>query len=275
MYDAPSRAPASKASVLPIRTGFERFEFKYWVSEPVARQVVAFASPCLLSDTHSDGGIGQCNTSLYFDTPDLMFARHHVDQSPDRFKLRIRRYGDPPEGPGFFEIKRKAKWIILKKRAVVPWEHADSLLSGTYESLPDLAKPEERKNLEAFLYLLTVHGAQPKVYIRADREAYLGTDPLEDIRVTLDRNIVYQPADTWDFQVSSRKWIPIDRTAEHGEQGHRLMLELKFRGNAPAWMSDLVQQLALYRVGYSKCISALLRECRDFGGVPGWAPRRC
>lgn len=270
----PARAAQGKTAAPPLKTGFERFEFKYWVSEEVAREVVAFASPHMLADAHSALGVGQCNTSLYFDTHDLSFARQHLDQSPNRFKLRIRRYGDPPEGPAFFEVKRKAKWVILKKRAVVPWELADSVLSGSYDSLPELPRPGEGKNLEAFLYLMTVNGAEPKVYIRAYREAYAAVDPMEDVRITIDRRIMYQPADDWKFELPDRKWIPIDRSGEHGEGERRAMLELKFRGTAPVWMADLTQHLALWRVGYSKCISALLREVRDFGGVPGWPARR-
>lgn len=269
---APEKTATSAAP--PIKTGFERFEFKYWVPEDVAREVVAFISPHMLCDAHADPGVGQCNTSLYFDTHDLSFARQHLEQSPNRYKLRIRRYNDPADGPGFFEIKRKVKWVILKKRAVVPWEHADSVLSGKYDSLPKLKRPDELESLQAFLYYMTVFGAEPKVYIRAYREAYAAIDPMEDVRITLDRSIMYQPASDWHFRLSDRKWIPIDRSGEHGQPGRRVMLELKFRGMAPIWMSDLTQQLALWRVGYSKCISALLREVRDFGGVPGWSARR-
>lgn len=270
----PEPAAPAKGGAPPIKTGFERFEFKYWVPDDVARDVIAFSSPYMLADAHAEAGAGQCNTSLYFDTHDLSFARQHLDQSPNRYKLRIRRYNDPPTGPGFFEIKRKVKWVILKKRAVVPWEHADSVLSGSYDKLPKLKSHSELEALQAFLYYMTVFGAEPKVYIRAYREAYAAIDPMDDVRITVDRSIMYQPADDWHFQLSDRKWTPIDRSGEHGEPGRRVMLELKFRGTAPVWMSDLTQQLALWRVGYSKCISALLREVRDFGGVPGWSARR-
>jgi hypothetical protein len=271
---SPASAQSAPAPRPAILTGFERFELKYWVPEDVARQVTEFASPYMKIDAFSEPGIGQVNTSLYLDTPDLMFARLHMDGSPNRFKLRVRRYGDPPSGPGFFEIKRKVKAVILKKRAVLPWEAGVELLAGSFAPLSCVTRESERKNLESFLYLLTLYGAEPKVLIRAYREAYAANDPEEDVRITFDRRIVYQPAAGLEMQPSNRCWIPLDRFVEHGFHGRRVMCELKFRNTAPLWMSELVHRLDLWRVGYSKYITAIQRETRDFGGEVGWPGRR-
>jgi hypothetical protein len=265
--DKPSKPAA-------FETSFERFELKYWVPEAIARQIVLFASPYMCCDRHGEPGVGQRNTSLYLDSPDLLFARMHMAQSPNRLKLRVRRYGDPPEGPAFLEIKRKVKWVVLKRRAAVAWESAPELLQGMYTSLPTCATAQERQNLEAFLCLMIVHGAGPKVFIRSNREAYASIDPMQDVRLTLDREILYQPAQKVAFEVSPSGWVPIDRFIEHGENGRRVMVELKFRGMAPMWMSDLVSRFAMWRAGYSKYISAVLREEHDFGGTSGWTSRR-
>ena len=40
------------------------------------------------------------NTSLYLETPDLAFFHAHAEHAPDRCKLRVRAYGDPPREPG-------------------------------------------------------------------------------------------------------------------------------------------------------------------------------
>jgi hypothetical protein len=272
---APAEAKAQPPKAPPaVTTAFERFEIKFWVPEYVAQEITRFAAPYMKIDAFSVPGIGQHNTSMYLDTPDLLFARLHLAKSPDRFKLRVRRYGDPPDGPGFFEIKRKMKTIIFKRRAVVPWHAARALLVGDFDALSCVTNPAEKKSLEAFLHLMTLHGAEPKVIVQSHREAYAANDPLEDVRLTFDRQIVYQPVHGSDFQPSNRGWIPIDRFVEHGQHGRRVMTELKFRSVAPWWMSELVHRLDLWRVGYSKYIAAILRECRDFGGMAGWPARR-
>jgi hypothetical protein len=244
----------------PRRTSFERFELKYWVPDRVAREVVRFASPYLRVDPFSgESVLGQYNTSLYLDTPQLDFYDRHLDSNPDRFKLRVRGYGSPPSGTVFFEVKRKVRSVIVKRRAGVPMDWVRPLLDGTYTSLPPLDE-SARVALESFLYLQMVHRATPKFLIQCRREAYLSTNAAEDIRLTVDRDIVYQPAFAPELAVERREWVHIDTEREHGHKESRVLLELKFCDAAPLWMEELVQRLALFRDGYSKYMSAAAYE---------------
>ena len=241
----------------------ERFELKYWVSEATARDVAAWIAPHMLPDKHGgpDAALAQCNTSLYLDTPDYVCFRRHVESYPDRFKLRVRAYGEPPAGIAFFETKRKVKSVIVKTRAALPLELVTPILEGDYDHLPKL-DPTSRRHLEGFLYLQTVLGAQPAVLIRCFREAYASFDPIQDVRITLDRALRFQPAQEPSLFGDPGRWIPIDGRDQHGESGPHVMLELKFPRRAPWWMRQLVNRLKAERVGFSKYVAAV-RTCEE------------
>ena len=249
-----------QAAFKPARTGRDpdRFELKYWVPEALAADVVRHALPYVKADVHDadEHSGGQVNTSLYLDTPDLAFFRAHAEHSPDRFKLRVRAYGDPPAGLGFFEIKRKVNRVTVKTRTDLPLSQLGPLLDGNYDSLPVL-EARARKHLEGFLYLKTVTHAEPVVLVRARRTAYASIDPMEDIRVTFDRSIAFQPARGATMDCDPDDWMPIDGRDQHGAAGSHSLLELKFPRVAPVWMRQLTEKLEMRRVAYSKYMWAL------------------
>src|SRR5262245_5553276 len=99
---------------------FERFEFKYFVPERLVDAVRCFAEPYLERDefaAREPNGVYRIN-NLYLDTPDLAFYWAHTRGNPDRFKLRVRTYGDG-RGTRFLEVKRKYRHVVIKHRAAV------------------------------------------------------------------------------------------------------------------------------------------------------------
>lgn len=236
----------------------DRFELKYWVPEALAEEVTSYARPYLTLDSFcaTEPSRGQWNTSLYLDTSDFTCYRRPADSSPDRFKLRVRAYGDPPVGVAFFETKRKVKGVIVKTRPPVPLERMNPLLEGTYDELP-LLRAEDRRNLEGFLYLQLMYRVSPVVLVRCHRQAFASPDPTEDIRMTIDRAITFQPARGATFEHEPNGWTPINGELQHGLRGPHALLELKFPRIAPPWMRSLVRKLEMWRVGYSKYLSAV------------------
>jgi hypothetical protein len=253
---APVAAPIPQAVPDAIKASFERFELKYWVPESVARAVEEFAGPYVIRDPVGGSDGVQRNTSLYLDTLDHEFLQQHVEKAPDRFKLRVRRYGDPPSSPAFFEIKRKVKRVIAKRRALVPPEHVRGLLDGSTLGLPRLPRPSDRPHLEAFLYCMMVYRAVPTIYTSCIRTAYMTPDHEEDVRLTIDREIVCQPAVGFDFAPDPKAWSPATGPEWSNPRDGTVILELKFRGTAPEWMAELTQAIPLNRDGYSKYVAA-------------------
>lgn len=252
--------PLPQVEPAALRAAFERFELKYWVDEKTAQAAIRFAKPYLVPDPFGDERHRQRNTTLYLETPDRDFMRLHQEKATDRFKLRIRKYGDPPAGPAFFEIKRKVKNVIVKQRALVPGQDMCRLVEGDFLSLPWLPRVDHRHNLETFLYLMLLHRATPAVFVSCVREAYVAPDPEEDTRLTVDRDTVFQPARRTDFACDPTAWTAVSGAEWRADSSGGVIVELKFRGTAPWWMQELAQRLALEREGYSKYLSAMIRE---------------
>ncbi len=243
---------------LPARE-VDRYELKYWVPTALTSAVIDFARPYLVLDPFNVrmGLERQFNTTLYLETPRLDAYWSHVDAAADRYKLRVRGYGEVPEGLAFFETKRKINSITVKTRTAVAMSDVAPLLDGTYDALPARLAPDERRHLENFLYRRTMTDARPCVLVRAHRESYCTPDLREDVRLTFDREICFQPARGTSLHGDPRAWVPIDGEAQHGHRGAHTMIELKFPRLAPLWMSRLIDRLDMWRVGYSKYIAAV------------------
>jgi hypothetical protein len=255
----PARQPAARPIFAVPSREVDRFELKYWVPSALVDEVIAFARPYLVLDPFNlaQGLERQHNTTLYLETASLDAYRTHADSAADRYKLRVRAYGEVPAGLAFFETKRKINAITIKTRSAVQMEEVAPLLDGTYDALPASLGVEERRNLESFLYLKTVTDARPCVLVRAHRESYCTPDPREDVRLTLDRDVGFQRARGPSLHADPCGWIPIDGEDQHGQRGAHVMLELKFPRIAPAWMGHLVSRLDMWRVGYSKYMAAI------------------
>lgn len=239
-----------------FETSFERFEFKYWLSRSQVSYLLRAAEPFLRADDRAPDG--QRNTSLYLDSPQLDFARQHIERVPDRVKLRIRVYGEPAREPAFVEIKRKAKAVTLKQRAIVPLSVLPGLLRGDSLDLPTLPG-EQRSTLAQFQYLMFSHHATPQLLVTAHRRAYASTFTDENLRLTLDSDICYQPARGPGLFGSKQAWINLCGISTYTANADTLM-EIKFRGRAPGWLRDLTRQMNLRRTRFSKYIAAVQNE---------------
>src|SRR5436190_474034 len=111
---------------------FQRFEFKYLISEPQAEEIRKFIAPYAERDEYSERNPRKRYTinNVYFDTLGLRFFREHRDKFPDRFKLRARAYG--PESDVFLEVKRKVKQTMLKTRVAVARDRLADILNGDF-----------------------------------------------------------------------------------------------------------------------------------------------
>src|SRR5687767_1559310 len=96
----------------------ERTELKFAVPPMVAAEVFQCATVFLPPDR----GVSQPQriTSLYLDGPDLQFLRWTKQKRANRFKLRVRAYGDQLPDIVFAEIKSRFAARVHKQRAEVP-----------------------------------------------------------------------------------------------------------------------------------------------------------
>lgn len=260
-----AKAPAPSGTLPQVRTTFERYELKYWVTERTARALATFVAPWLAPDERSrrtEAGAVQRNVSLYLDTRGLRFYEAHLASSPDRIKLRVRGYGDPPTGSAFFEVKRKVKSVSLKLRAVLPMDRVRAVLLGRVD--PAECPERDRAHLEQFVSSMLLHRAEPRLLVGCFREAFVGRRAGEDVRMTFDRDIAWQPATGLELRPSPRAWRPLAPSAVGGATSwlgeSRVLVELKFRGYPPAWMGEAVARFGLVRESFSKYVTAITRQ---------------
>ncbi len=232
-----------------------RYEMKYVVDEIKAAGIVRYIRPFLQPDRYSKlqrGGMYPI-VSLYLDAPDLQLCRESLTGVKNRFKLRIRSYTDEPEYPRFLEIKRRINQVILKSRARVMDQNVPGLLQG--RSLPPQGYTTDELALNQFqLYVASIH-AGPMVLIRYMRQAFEGTSE-DRVRVTFDRELYYK--------VTQEPCVRLDGS---GWQYHALttgytILEIKFTGRYPAWLSRLVRDFELEVMPVSKYATSITQACR-------------
>ena len=207
-----------------------RLELKYCVPERVARQVLGVARGYLVRDPFARGP-RQRITSLYLDTQDLTFLRWHLDGASDRYKLRIRSYGEPPAATFYAETKRKTASVVHKER--------EAISAGALDAV-----------VERYRVRL---GATPRTLVRGLRESL--RDPAGETAVTVNRALQYQSTRSADLIGDDRRWIPLPLPPCSGPSP--VLVELKYRDTPPTWMDTLIRTLAPARVSFSKYVAAM------------------
>lgn len=245
-------------SVIGNSRGFRyrRYECKYLVSESLAGEIARSIRPFVDVDPYALGSPDRSYdiASVYLDAPDLRLFRETREGLKKRLKLRIRNYCDRDDAPAFLEIKRRYDRLVLKGRARVGRDAVAVLLAGGAPDTSELGR-EELACFEEFVAWVARWIAQPVIWVKYRREAYVGAhDPL--VRVTLDRDLVCTPPTGLDHRLPACDWRPLETRG--------VILELKFTGSYPAWMSRLVQRHQLQRRSYSKYCTAVLQ------GLDAW-----
>lgn len=223
---------------------FRRFECKYLITEGQASRVLKYAQPYVELDPFAarcPDGRYQIS-SLYLDGDDLCLYHETLAGVKDRFKLRIRAYSDRFEDPVFFEVKKRNDRVIVKERCRVRRAEIGPTIDGWGAARERMALPE-LESLEAFQSRCQRIKAKPRVLVRYNREAYMGTfDPTA--RVTFDRNLQTRGQRQHGQFFSPAGWSSVE--------GGKVLLELKFNDSCPSWMTAIVRQEGLRRISFSK-----------------------
>ena len=142
----------------------QRFEAKYIITELQAMAVRDFIDPYVVPDTYASV---YPVTSLYLDSPALMMYRSSEMGEKNRYKLRWRVYDEDPDGPVFFEVKRRMDLVILKRRAALRREHIETVLRGGEVESPDI-----RAGMAMLLAALAAEGTSRIYNIRQIDRGY-------------------------------------------------------------------------------------------------------
>ena len=190
--------------------------------------------------------------SLYLDSEDLQLCRESLGGHKNRFKLRIRSYTDEPEYPRFFEIKRRLNTIIMKSRTRVMDRDVRILLAGL--PLPPQAFKADVETLSQFQLYMNSIRARPAILVRYMRQAFEG-DSHNRVRVTFDRELAYKITNQPEVRLNGSGW----RRNPYNVNG--VVLEIKFTGHFPAWLTDMVKYFNLHQQSISKYASSIRNSC--------------
>lgn len=259
-----------------MQLDFQRYECKYIIPaglrSAIREHIACYTRPDKYTAKSPTGGY--LITSLYLDSPYLTFHQAKSRKDLNRMKLRIRIYDNQSDGPVFFEIKRKIKGIIQKRRVMVQRRDWPRFMDGGTELLDAATTARDAGALQEFLALKDRFLAFPAVLVKYAREAYQGE--IDDYsRVTFDSRLMCLRPSGYVFAAGVDGWDAIDGPLALERYNSGVVLELKFANRAPLWMVDVVQRFGLQLRGFSKystSIDQLLSTCRGIEDIR--VPRR-
>lgn len=232
-----------------------RYEMKYLVTEIEAARITQYIRPFLEYDKYSKlqrGGMYPI-VSLYLDSQDLVLCGESQQGKKNRYKLRIRSYTDEPEYPRFFEIKRRINRVIMKSRARVMDKDVVTLLRG--KLLPPQGYTTDEAALSQFQLYVAAIKAGPMILIRYMREAFESTSENR-VRITFDRELCYKVTADPAVRLGGTGWQRNNLSTGYA------ILEIKFTGCYPEWVSRMVRDLNLEVMSISKFATSMEQSHR-------------
>lgn len=177
--------------------------------------------------------------SLYFDDMDDSALREKLDGVDDRDKFRIRIY-NMSDSLIKLECKHKEAGYIKKQSIRLSREEYEALRRGNYTFLLGRPEPFARRMFAEF----SLRPLRPVVMVDYMREAYVF--PIEDVRVTFDKNVKtgYRSTALFDPNVPT---YPV-------MTDYDMVLEIKFNRYLPTYIRALVQTEANARSAISKYV---------------------
>lgn len=209
------------------------FELKFELSQNDVARMKAWALRRLNPDPHSVDGSYQV-TSVYCDTPG--FDVFHRSPGYKTSKLRLRRYGSA----SFVYLERKVKKgdRVRKRRVEVAPEEL-----GRLAAYVDGGTPPAGWSAGWFLDHAVKKQVAPTCRVGYRRTAFFGTSGGQDVRLTIDENLIGTPTRGWEAQ-------PLQEGIALLAGG--ALLELKFHDSMPELFRQLLPELPARTARVSK-----------------------
>ena len=217
-----------------IKYIFERTEKKYLLTKEQYDALLEKSKGKIEADEYGLTSI--CN--IYFDTEDSELIRNSIEKPIYKEKLRLRSYGVPESETSkvFLEIKKKFDGVVYKRRVAMTYKEAEEYLKN--HVVPNV-NPQILKEID---YIISYYNLKPKLFLAYDRIAYYGVDDKE-LRITFDKNIRSREDNLSLFAGSDGTMLLED---------DYLLMEIKSNGAMPLWLTNLLSELHIYPLSFSK-----------------------
>ena len=259
-------------------TVFKRYELKYIMTRSQQARILKAMEQYMVPDKFGRSTI----RNIYFDSDDLILARHSIAKPDFKEKLRIRSYSlATPDSNVFVELKRKSDHLVYKRRIALPEQTAMSwtqkfagqgvcestlrsggcgrsrdgrVIAGGGSAASAFAQPVPAQMSREIEYFLSYYGSlRPAAFISYDRHAYRMRDCSSDLndagghdadfRVTFDENILFR-----DYDLS----LTSDVYGKPVMDPDKVLMEIKCSGGIPLWMVSVLSEEHIYKTSFSK-----------------------
>ena len=274
-----------------ITSVFKRCEKKYLIDATQRRTIEVAARQFMSPDDYGRTLV----TSVYLDTPDRSIIARSLEKPVYKEKLRIRAYGERDGTaliflcqhglvaarafygdmllaiPAFFELKKKYKGIVYKRRVRMSLMGAWALAHGaSYEAAMTTYPLACVKGSDPLTHHPTIDvqiaheieaalgrydGLEPSAAILCWRVAWAPRGEADEPRITFDDELCYV-----DLAAGDPVTHPILEPATS-------VMELKTSTSLPHWITDALSSLHVYPQSFSKygataCMSVARHEER-------------
>lgn len=225
-----------------------RHELKYIVSEADAELLAIRLRAALPKDPNAaKTGGGYLIRSLYFDDPYNVAVEEKVAgiEFRDKWRIRIYNYSDRTIK---LERKHKNGQYIRKDSLPLTRRECNALIGGVPGFLLHREEPFAKEAYGAFVS----QGLRPKVLVDYDREPFVF--PVEDVRITIDRNIRTGYLCTDLFNAHA---VTYPATSFMGQ----CILEVKYNAYLDPYVAHLLELPAAMKSAASKYLYCRQYDC--------------
>ena len=213
---------------------FKRVEKKYMLTREQYEYLINAISPYMTPDHYGETEI----RNIYFDNADNELIETSLLKPTYKEKLRLRSYGVPKmDSTVFFEIKKKYRGIVYKRRISMKLKEAYAYIDGG--KLPESIEGNIPTEID---YMMNRYSLTPKAFISYKRVAWTcENDP--DLRITFDRDITSRYDDTrLESTADGHKILPKDT----------VLMEIKIPGAMPLWLAHILSEKNIFPHSFSK-----------------------
>ncbi len=224
---------------------FKRVEKKYMLTQEQYDYIRERLQPYMHADRYGETVI----RNIYFDNKADELIETSLQKPPYKEKLRLRSYGIPAsDGTVFFEIKKKYKGVVYKRRIAMTRDEA-------YRYIETGELPEHLiGNIPVEIdYMIRRYRLFPKAFISYRRIALVGnTDP--ELRITFDSEITSRYD---DIRLESE--APGEQLLDEGAH----LMEIKIPGAMPLWLAHILSEKCIFPQSFSKFGTAHIRRKQE------------
>ena len=221
---------------------FQRVEKKYMLTKEQYESLIEAIAPYMEVDKYGETEI----RNIYFDNTDDELIETSLRKPTYKEKLRLRSYGTPDgDSTVFFEIKKKYRGIVYKRRVSMTLDEAYEYIEGG--KLPSYLEGNIPAEID---YMMRRYRLSPKAFISYRRVAWAGRDN-PDLRITFDRDITSRYDDT---------------RLESESDGHKVLgsdtylMEIKIPGAMPLWLAHALSERGIFSHSFSKFGTAHVQQ---------------